>query len=188
MSWPECLIILIFIIITWIGGDSQRIAAQASPDHRTLEEGQLWSEPPWFDQSDDETWQVTMAARIHFVFVFRPLEPCDWNLWLIMSALGGQPKTDRDEVWLLNICSRLDINDVQRGAWLLSLSWSKQGNCSARRKNMTNKEGRNDLLSWCLHILERRRELSHYSSCTTIVVGIYDYILWMEYSHIIWQL
>ena len=26
-----------------------------------------------------------------------------------MSALGGHPKTDRDEVWLLNICSRLDI-------------------------------------------------------------------------------
>ena len=96
------------IIITWIGGGSQRIAAQASPDHRTLEEGQLWSEPPWFDRSDDKTWQWQPG------FVSFSLS-CPWTLWLRpLSPLGGQPKTDRDEVYKSFVPSK--ISTMVKGA------------------------------------------------------------------------
>ena len=108
------------IIITWIGGGSQRIAAQASPDHRTLEEGQLWSEPPWFDRSDDKTWQWQPG------FVSFSLS-CPWTLWLRpLSPLGGQPKTDRDEVYKSFVPSK--ISTMVKGAgYFHSAGQSREG-------------------------------------------------------------
>ena len=143
MSWPECLIILIFIIITWIGGDSQRIATQASPDHRTLEEGQLWSEPPWFNQSDDETLLDNWQWQPGFVS-FSISSP--WTLWLKPLTdyeCFGRPTEDWQR-WSVTVKHLFPVRYqwCLKGGWLLSLSWSKQGNCSARRKNMTIKEKR----------------------------------------------